>query len=276
MRTTTAIRLLLPAALAFMPAVAGAQLELPRENPAARVSQQVGLTEITVEYASPAVRGRRIWGALVPYDRPWSMAAGQPTTIHFSRDVVVGDKPVAAGAYRLSLIPGSGKEPWSFVLAREGAPEAVTRIKAEVRPCPYRERLTFLFADFTDDRAMLDLEWEKLRASISISTNTAQQVMAGIKELDTAWRSYANAARFMLETKKDFDTGLKYANQSLALKEDWYTIWIKAALLAAKHDYRDAIQEGERAYALGQQQGDAFVLEPELKKALADWKKKVQ
>jgi hypothetical protein len=272
MRTTIAIRLLAPAALAFVSATAAAQLELPRENPTARVSQQVGLTEITVEYSSPAVRGRRIWGALVPYDRPWSMTAGQPTTIRFSRDVVVGDKPVAAGAYRLSVIPG--KEAWTFVLSRDGAPEGGVRIKAAARPCPYRERLTFLFADFTDDRAMLDLEWEKVRASIPISTNTAQQVMAGIKELDTAWRSYANAARFMLETKKDFDTGLRYANQSLALKEDWYTIWIKAALLAAKHDYRDAVQEGERAYALGQQQGDAFVLEPELKKALADWKKK--
>ncbi len=84
----------------------------------------------------------------------------------------------------------------------------------------------------------------------------------------------ANAARFMLETKKDFDAGLRYANQSLALKEDWYTYWIKAALLAAKRDYRGAVEQGQRAYELGQRLGDDFFLEADLKKALADWRRR--
>ena len=75
----------------------------------------------------------------------------------------------------------------------------------------------------------------------------------------------------MLETKKDFDAGLKYADKSLALKEDWYTYWIKAALFAAKGEYRAAHEQGEKAYQLGQRLGDGFVLEPELKKSLADW-----
>jgi hypothetical protein len=244
------------------------QLELPRESPPARVVQQVGLTEISVEYASPAVKGRHIWGAAVPYDQPWSIAPNQSVTVRFSKDVTVAGKPVAAGTYKLSAIPG--KDSWTFVLE----PGAI-HVKARPRPAPQRERLTFLFSDFTEDKASLDLEWEKLRVSLPIGTDTAKQVQASIGELDTAWRSYANAARFMLETKKDFDAGLKYADQSLALKEDWYTFWIKAALLAAKHDYRNAVGQAERAYELGQQQGDAFVLEPELKKALADWKKKI-
>ena len=64
----------------------------------------------------------------------------------------------------------------------------------------------------------------RLRVSIPIAVNTSQQVLSGIADLDSAWRSYANAARYMLETKKDYDAGLKYADQSLALKEDWYTL----------------------------------------------------
>jgi Protein of unknown function (DUF2911) len=270
-------------ATAAVPATrAMAQVELPRESPLAKVSQQVGLTEIALEYTSPAVKGRRIWGDLVPYDRPWPISSSHGTIIRFSKDVVVGDKPVAAGTYRLYAIPG--KESWSFILNKASAQAdsgrdfgfdaSALRVKAQTKASPFRERLTFLFSDFTDNKASLDLEWDKLRVSISIATNTAQQVLAGINELDSVWRSYANAARFMLETKKDYDAGLVYANESLALKEDWYTLWIKAALLAAKRDYRGAVDEGERAYQLGQQLGDGFVLEPELKKALTDWKKR--
>ncbi len=256
---------------------AAPEVDLPRESPAARVFQQVGLTDIEVDYASPAIKGRSIWGGVVPYDKPWTISASAPTTIRFSKDVEVAGKTVTAGTYRLSALPG--KTEWTLLFAKsDGAAAKVggdeVRVKVRPKAAPAREHLAFVFSDFDDDKATLDLEWAKLRVSIPITTNTTQQVLAGIEELDNAWRSYANAARFMLETKKDFDAGLKYADRSLALKEDWYTYWIKAALLAAKHDYKDAVVQGERAYELGQKAGDGFTLEAELKKALADWKKR--
>ena len=65
-------------------------------------------------------------------------------------------------------------------------------------------------------------------------------MLNNISSLDNTWRAYANAARYMLETKKDYDAGLRYIDQSLALKEDWYNVWIKALLLAAKTNYRNA------------------------------------
>ena len=131
-----------------------------------------------------------------------------------------------------------------------------------------------MFSDFSEESATLDLEWERVKVSMPIAVNTGAQVMAGIAELDNAWRSYANAARYMLEAKKDYDTGLKYADQSLALKEDWYTYWIKASLLAAKLDWRGARDAGQRAYQLGQKLGDGFVLEYELRRNVADWTKR--
>jgi hypothetical protein len=79
----------------------------------------------------------------------------------------------------------------------------------------------------------------------------------------------------MLETRKDYDAGMKYIDQSLALKEDWYNLWFKAALLAAKGGYKDAIATGEKAQALGAKSSN-FFLEPEIKKSLAEWKKKVK
>jgi Protein of unknown function (DUF2911) len=257
------------------------EVELPRDSPASRVFQQVGLTDIEVEYASPAVKGRAIWGGVVPYDKPWVVSPNQPTTIRFSKDVQIAGTSVPAGTYRLSAIPG--KAEWMLLFGKLAAANGghapkvegeELRVKVRPKTAPPREHLTFLFSDFSDDKATLDLEWAKLRVSIPIATNTTQQVLAGIDQLDDTWRSYANAARFMLETRKDFDAGLKYADRSLALKEDWYTYWIKAALLAAKHDYKDAVVQGERAYELGQKVGDGFTLGPELTRSLADWKKR--
>src|SRR5262245_20146482 len=114
---------------------AAAQVELPRESPPARVAQQVGLTEISLEYASPAVKGRRIWGTLVPYEASWSISPVTPTTIRFSRDVRVGGQPVPAGTYRLSAIPG--RQAWTFLLARIAGPEgAPVRVKSVPHAAP--------------------------------------------------------------------------------------------------------------------------------------------
>jgi hypothetical protein len=246
------------------------------------VSQQVGLTEVSVDYSSPGVKGRKIWGGVVPYDQMWRTGANTATKISFSKDVTFAGKPVPAGTYALFTIPTKGL--WTVILNKKAdqpgtareykADQDLLRVQLKPGTAPMRERLTFLFSNVTDDKVSLDLEWERLRLSIPIAANTSQQVMANIAAaLDNTWRTYANAARYMLETKKDYDTGLKYVDQSLALKEDWFNVWIKASLLAAKGNYKDAYALAEKAYQMGQK-AEVFFLEPEVKKALAEWKKK--
>ncbi len=276
------IPLIAGAVVIIATATASAQPELPRPSPSAKVSQVIGLTEISVDYSSPAVKGRKIWGALVPYGQMWRTGANQATKITVSRDLTLGDKPVPAGTYALFTIPSQGA--WTVILnkkadqagtARDYKPELdLVRFQVHAKPAPHRERMAFLFSDFTDDKGSLDLEWEKLRVSIPIKVNTGEQAMANIaKGIDGAWRTYANAARYLLETKKDYATGLKYIDQSLALNEDWFNLWIKASLLAAKGNVKEAIALGEKSYQLGQK-AEFFFLEPEIKKTLAEWKKK--
>jgi hypothetical protein len=270
------------ATLSFAPSPASAQLDLPRPSPSAKVSQVIGLTEVTVDYSSPAVKGRPIWGALVPYDQMWRTGANQATKITFSRDVLFGDKPVAAGTYSLFTIPSKGA--WTVILNKNADQSGTARdYKAELdlvrfqvhpKPAPHRERLAFLFSDFTDDKGTLDLEWDKLRVPMSIKVSTEKQALANIANaIDGTWRTYANAARYMAETKKDYDTALTYIDQSLGLKEDWFNLWIKATVVAGKGKVKDAIAVGEKAYQLGKK-ADFFFLEPEIKKTLAEWKKK--
>src|SRR5258706_6102983 len=89
-----------------------AQPSLPRPSPGATVKQAIGLTDITVVYSRPGVKGRSIWGTLVPYDKPWRTGANESTTIAFSDDVTVEGKKLAAGTYSLYTIPG--KTEWTF------------------------------------------------------------------------------------------------------------------------------------------------------------------
>jgi hypothetical protein len=262
--------------------VARADLDLPRPSPFAKVVQTVGLTDITVDYSSPGVKGRKIWGAVVPYDQMWRAGANSATKITFSRDVSFADRPVPAGTYAFFVIPTKGA--WTVILNKKAdqpgtgrdykQADDLLRVQVTPKAAPFRERLAYAITDFTDDKASLALEWEKLRLAIPIAVQTSAQALANINSaVDGTWRTYANAARYVLESKKDFDVGLKYVDQSLALTEDWYNVWIKAELQAAKGNTKDARVTGEHAYELGKK-SEGFFLEGEVKKTLEEWKKK--
>jgi len=263
---------------------ARADLELPRPSPFAKVVQDVGLTTITVDYSSPGVKGRKIWGGVVPFEKMWRTGANQATKITFSKDVTFVDQPVPAGTYALFTIPGKNGE-WTIILNKNADQPGTgvaykqeldqTRVKLYVRPAPFRERLAFFITDFTDDKASLEMEWDRLRLTIPVKVGTQAQALANITNaVDNTWRTYANAARYVLESKKDADTALKYIDQSLALKEDWFNLWVKATVLAEKKDWKGARETAQKSYELGQKAGPGFFLEGDVKKALADWAKK--
>jgi tetratricopeptide (TPR) repeat protein len=272
------------AALIAVPGLAAAQqLELPRPSPLAKVSQVVGLTEVAVEYSSPAVKGRKVWGDLVPYDKLWRTGANIATKITFSKDVLVADKPVPAGSYAIFTIPG--KTSWTIALNKnfnQGGTDQyeqsldVLRFQAKPQALPTsRERLTFIFSGTTESVTSLDLEWEKLRVSLPIKAKTDEQVATAINNMvNNAWRPYMNAARYLLEAKKDLDQALKLVDQSLSIKEDWLNVWTKASILAAKGQYRDAYGLAEKAKQLGDKSPQNFFFKEDVEKALAEWKNK--
>ena len=194
-----------------------ANLELPRESPVGKLSQQVGLTEIAVEYGSPAVAGRKIWGALVPFDKLWSLGGYQATKVRFSRDVTFGDKAVPAGTYALFAIPGKTQLDADPQQERRPArqrarlPQRSRRRRAS-RSTPRRRRSASGWRSPSPTSPTTarrwSSAWEKLKLSIPIRVNTTEEVLTNISSLDNTWRAYANAARYMLETKKNYDLGL--------------------------------------------------------------------
>ncbi len=259
-------------------AVHAAELRFPSRSPRASVTQWVGLTNITVGYESPAVGGRKVWGSLVTPGALWLIGDSAAPTISFSRDVTIAGALVPAGAYALLAIPSQAD--WTVILTRQTRvwradqldPSAeVARVTALVEAAPHRERLAFQFSDFTDERVTLDLEWERLRVRIPIELHTEVQIAGQLRALDESWKRYAQAAWLALLKKDDLQAGLRYADQSIALHETRTNTWIKASLLAAEGDYRQASVQAGRALRMERTVGDELTNEREIAEALSDW-----
>jgi hypothetical protein len=280
MKNHTQYRSLIWAMLSLLPCSAIAQLQLPRPSPAAKVSQVVGLTEIAVEYSSPAVKGRKIWGGLVPYGEVWRTGANQATKITFTKDVTIANTAVPAGSYAFFAIPTANE--WTLILNKDFNQNGtdnykqatdIVRVQVLPKPIPPRERLAYAISDFTDEAASVDLEWEKLRVSLPVKLGTQAQALANIKAMsDGAWGPYNNAARYMLESVKDYDAGLQLADKSIAAREHWFNLWTKAQLLAAKGKYKEALTYAQKAKQLGDKTPQSFFLADDVNKALKDWK----
>ena len=257
--------------------------ELPQPSPKARVEQRVGLTDFAVDYSSPGVKARKIWGSLVPYDQLWRTGANAATTLKASRDFTFGGTAVPAGTYSVFTIPG--KKTWTVILntnltvaATRGYDEKndVARISVTPESAPFRERLAFQFSDTTDEATRLDIDWEKLRVSVPITVATTAQARANIdKALDDAWRPHFLSARWLLDSNGDLTQALGYIDTSIGIKSTWWNNWVKAQILAKQGHTAEAVAAAEQAQALGN--GDPVYegfFKDEMVKTIADWKKK--
>ena len=275
-------RLVLVAALVASTAFAqeAPKLVLPQPSPSATVKQTVGLTDITIDYSSPAVRGRKIWGEVVPFDELWRAGANACTKVTLSTAASIGGKSVAAGSYCLFLLPA--KTGWTFVLNKDTslwgtdghkAESDVLRVPATATTVAPRERLLFAILDFTEDGGTLALEWDTLRVGVKFEVATRAKVMADIRALKSDdWRPYVSAARYLLEAKTEPALAMELVDRSIQLKEGWYNQWTRAQLLGAAGKPKEAAAAAQRAQELGKQTKN-FYLADDVAKALAGWSK---
>lgn len=241
-----------------MPAAAAP--DLPAASPRAKVEQRVGITDFSIEYSSPAVRGRTIWGELVPWGEVWRAGADASTVLTASRDFRFGDALVPAGSYALLAIPS--EKNWTLILSTQRGVTStaghdpthdVARAKVEAKPmAEARERLTFLFSDATADSVSLDLEWEKLRVRVPLAVDTEAHVLAEIdRAVAQAWRPHFASARWLLDNDGDLDKALEYIEASIAIQATWWNHWVKAQIHAKRNEAALAHQSAVEAQRLG-------------------------
>jgi hypothetical protein len=271
------------AALQLAATAAVAQpLNLPRPSPKASVMQSVGVTDVSLHYSRPGVKGRTIWGELVPYNEVWRTGANENTTITFSTPVKIQGKELPAGTYGLQTIPTTGD--WTVIFSKDaelwGAfnykPENdALRIQVKPEPAEFEERMGFEFADVTDNSAKVVLRWEKIAVPFTVEVDTPKLVSESARA-SLRWQNPFQAANYCIQNNTCLDEAGRWLDASIALQENFANQRAKAMLLAKRNDYKGAVTVGERALAAAKsaQQPPPAEQVKELETSLADWRKR--
>jgi len=273
------------ACMAFISLSVSAQVELPVPSPKAKVEQRVGLTDVSIEYSRPAVGGRAVWGALVPFDKVWRTGANSATAFNINKDIEIDGKALKAGEYALFTIPNANE--WTFIInSNEGQKgstdykESLDLIRFKSKPTvnnSVKERLEFTIDPLSDTEGRVTLSWEKVSVSFNFKTNTlknAENNLAGFeKKVGGLWYDLAQAARYSNENNLNGDKPLAWIDQSISLKDHFFNKWVKAKILAKKGDNAGAYLMAAEAKTFGEKNPSGFydAYKAEIEKAVSDW-----
>ncbi|HKK88474.1 MAG TPA: DUF2911 domain-containing protein [Saprospiraceae bacterium] len=236
-----------------------AQIETPAPSPSAEIEQMVGLTEVEIEYSRPGMKGREIFGELVPYGQVWRTGANASTKITVSDDVKIGDLNVPEGTYSLVTIPG--EDAWSIIISKKlemwgsgDYDKSMDLGRFIVQPKKLKDKVetfTIDFSHLTSTDAKINLSWENTRVSFPIETNAMEQVEEQIKSVlvdgpDAG--TYYSAGRFYLDNGKDLGQALEWMDMACQKRPEafWYT-YQKARILAEMGKKEEAIATAKKS-----------------------------
>ena len=229
------------------------KLEFPTASPPATLKQRVGVTDIEVHYSRPSVKGRKIFGGLVPYGQVWRTGANQATRISFSTPVKLNGTDIAAGNYELFTIPNENE--WTVIvhkaMSQWGAytydeKNDVARVQAKpVQVAAPIESFAIGINDLRDESATLYLAWERTRVPLKVEVDAVKSLVPQIEATmasDSDKKPYAQAALFYLEHDLDLDKAAAWMDAAIAAQPGaFYFDHYKARILAKKGDKAGAI-----------------------------------
>ncbi|GIK59988.1 MAG: DUF2911 domain-containing protein [Ignavibacteriota bacterium] len=259
--------------------VIGQQIKTPRPSPDATVTQMVGITEVSIDYSSPGVKGRKIFGELVPFGEVWRTGANEVTSITFSNPVKVNGNDLPAGTYGIHIIPGESE--WEIIFSKDTKVDGSStydpakdalRIKVKPEDHAFMERMTFLFTDVTDNSANVNLAWDKLIVPFKIETDTQELFLSNARE-QLSWSPTFQAAQYCLTSNSNLEEALKWAEASCLINEVYWNTRVKAQLQNKLGMKDEAIITMEKAIDLGNKMEEAPFDFDNMKKMLEDWKK---
>jgi tetratricopeptide (TPR) repeat protein len=243
-------------------------IELPRKSPQAGVSFTIGMTKIQIDYSSPSVNNRKIWGELVPYGQVWRAGANEATTIEFDTPVIVEGKSLEKGKYAFFLIPGLGEKKWTAIFSKNpdqwgtyAYSESEDALRVDIEPKfteINQERLIYSIHAQGIDRGYIKFAWEKARFYLRIRVDVVNQAMQNIEKAidetpeDKQWIVYASGAEFLLDADTRIDQAYTWVKASTVMKDHPWNWYILARILARKDRLDDAISSVEKAIEIGE------------------------
>ena len=275
-----------PDALAQQPPLA---IKPIRPSQKASVMQTVGVTDITITYSRPPVKGRTIFAdapptmaarakgeatldnqnerkagePIVPYDHVWRAGANEATMFVVTDDVLINGQPLKAGTYSMHTVPG--KEEWTIIFNNDAGQwgsftydEKKDALRVKTKPqmvSDNQEWLMYNFDPVTDNSATVNLRWEKVRVPFTVE----------VKDVKAAWRGHADALIAANPTNevlplqvantyardKNWDQALKFVDQSIKFKETFGNLSTKANILWGAGKKKEALAVADAAIAKG-------------------------
>lgn len=260
--------------------IAAAQdFRTPRPSPDATVSQFVGVTKITIDYSSPAVKDRKIWGELVPFGQVWRAGANEATTITFTDAVSINGVELVAGTYAIHCIPNTNE--WEIIFSKDvpvdgsstlDPKKEALRIKVKPEEHHFLERMAFLFTDATENSVSVNLLWEKLKVAFKVEVKTQDLTLQKARDA-FKWNQLMAGATYCLDNNTNLDEGFKWIQASSLINENYWNTRILAQYFGKMNKKSEAISTMEKAIELGGKMQSAPFDFDRMKQMLADWKK---
>ena len=280
MRTKLLTLLLILSAITFQ-----AQIKTPAPSPSAKIEQAIGLSDVSVDYSRPAMRGRTIYGDLVPYGKLWRTGANMRTKFTTSTDLTIEGKDLKKGTYAILTVPN--KDTWDVIFYTEyqggGAPATLdeSKVAAKVTVKVHAmtgsmENFTFGFGELADSSSgMMHMMWEKTRVSLKIETPTdaiatksIEKVIAGPSAND-----YFGAASYYRSTGKDLNQALEWVTKAVEMNPDAFWMSRQKSLIQADlGDKKGAIASAQTSLAVAEKAENADYVKMN-KESIAEWSK---
>lgn len=244
--------------------VTAQNLKTPAPSPTQTIKQDFALSSIEVNYSRPAMRGRAIFGDLVPYDKVWRTGANRPTAITFGEDVMVAGNNVKAGTYNLVTMPG--RNSWTVKLLNTDmnafnykAGSDVASFTVETVEMPMNiENFTIIFDEQTANSVNIGMMWDNIYVAVPVTADVESQVM---KQIDNVMNNdnkpYFAAASYYFDNGKDIDKTLMWAEKAVQAQPKAY--WVKhllAKVQAKAGKKKDAMSTAKASMELAKDAGN--------------------
>jgi len=263
-----------------------AQIKTPAPSPSSEIEQVVGLTEVEVEYSRPSMRGRTIFGDLVPFGKLWRTGANARTKISFSTDVTINEKELKEGTYAIFTIPTATS--WEIIFYTDynggGAPaeldesKVALKVSAKSNPMNFKmETFTIGFGDLADPgSAKLYIMWEQTSVGIKIGVPTDKITMESIESTmaGPSNSDYYQAAVYYLNSGKDLKQAKEWIDKAIAGNDNppFWQLRQQSLIYAATGDKKGAITIAEKSLVASEKAGNADYIKMN-KESISEWSK---
>jgi len=217
-------------------------IKTPQPSPTQTIKQDFGISSVELNYSRPGMKGRKIFGDLVPWGKVWRTGANSATRIKFTDDVTIGGQQLKAGEYAIYTVPN--EKEWEIIINKGSADWGTNYKQADdifrVKATPVKldqsvETFTMQFANIKPNSAELQLMWDKTLVAVPFTTDIDKKIMADIDRImSTDSRPYFQAAMYYMETGRDVNQALTWFDKAIEQTPDAYWVYHQKANALAK------------------------------------------